>query len=257
MSASSELTDKRIVVVGASSGIGQLAAEAALEAGARVVCVARREAELTTLYGDYPAARIVVADLADPESAQAVAGAVSEHLGQADAVLIAAGAAPLRLIADTSDADWQSVLQTNLVGVNRIIRAVTPAVVDDGVVFCMSSESVGEGRIGLAAYSASKAALEQLLRSWRAEQHRVRIGAIVVGATFPTEFGRDFEETLLLEVLGKWAKRGQLPADAMPTEEVGSAVIGLIAAALSAPKVGFETVVLRSASEPAPPDAFG
>jgi NAD(P)-dependent dehydrogenase (short-subunit alcohol dehydrogenase family) len=251
-----ELTGKRIVVVGASSGIGRVAAQQALMAGARVVVVARREAELKAVFGENANAFPVVADLDDPTSGERVVGAINEHLGGADAVLVAAGRAPLRRVADTDDDDWQQVLRTNLIGVHHVLRTVLPVVVDDGIVLCMSSESVGEGRLGLAAYSASKAALEQLLRSWRAEQHRVRVGAVVVGATFPTDFGRDFGEELLLDALSTWSARGQLPADAMPTEEVGKAVVAVIGAALASPKVGFETVVLRSASAPAPPNTF-
>jgi NAD(P)-dependent dehydrogenase (short-subunit alcohol dehydrogenase family) len=250
------VSGKRIVIVGASSGIGRVAAEQALADGARVIVVARREKELVEVFGSNDSAHPVVADLDDPASGETVVAAINEHLGAADAVLIAAGRAPLRRVADTEDADWQQVLQTNLIGVHRVIQTVLPAVVDDGIILCMSSESVGEGRLGLAAYSASKAALEQLLRSWRAEQHRVRIGAVVVGATFPTDFGRDFGEELLLDALSTWSARGQLPAEAMPTEEVGAAVVGVIGAALVAPKVGFETVVLRSASAPAAPDSF-
>ncbi len=247
----SGITPTRVVVVGASSGIGRAVAEQALAAGARVVCVARREKELDAIFGANPLARVCIADLADPDCAVANAAAITEHHGTADAVLVASGASPLRLVADTDDNDWDQVLQTNLVGVNRVLRGIVPIVADDGIVLCLSSESVGEGRMGLAAYSASKAGLEQLLRSWRAEQHRVRIGTVVIGATMPTDFARDFEGELLLDLLNKWVARGQLPTDAMPTDEVGAAVLALIDAALASPKVGFEHVVLRSASAPA------
>jgi NAD(P)-dependent dehydrogenase (short-subunit alcohol dehydrogenase family) len=121
------------------------------------------------------------------------------------------------------------------------------------VVAALSSESVGEARAGLGAYSASKAALEQSMRSWRGEHPWIRFSTVVVGATFPTEFGTDFDGDLLGEVAREWSRVGQFPTDLMPTAGVVDALVGVLGTALAVPSVGFEHLVLRSPSPPSPP----
>jgi hypothetical protein len=79
------------------------------------------------------------------------------------------------------------------------------------------------------------------------------LNAIVVGATFPTEFSRDFDGDLLGEVLSEWSKRGRLPETMMPTDDVADALTGVLAALAVVPSVGMDHIVLRSPTPPLPP----
>ena len=110
------LTDKVVVVTGASRGIGFACAAAFLEEGAKVVLVSRDPLRLehaaARLHsaGDYPPA-IVCADLTRPEDAKRMADEVAEHFGAVDILVNSAGAAK-RYLPDELDASaWHAAMQ--------------------------------------------------------------------------------------------------------------------------------------------------
>ena len=111
------LAGKRVVVIGASSGIGRGVAEHAVAAGASVVAAARRVEKLAEIEGAIPLAL----DLRDPASREAFAAGVAERLGSIDLLFVSSGSAPLRSLVASDDADWLSALETNLIGVNRTL----------------------------------------------------------------------------------------------------------------------------------------
>lgn len=168
-------------------------------------------------------------------------------------VLVAAGASPLVRFPVAGADDWLAVLETNVMGIHRLIAACLPLLAPGALVGVLSSETVGEARIGLGVYAASKAALEQSLISWRGEHPEARFSTIVVGATFPTDFGREFEPELVGEVLSEWSKRGQLPTEMMPTDDLADALTGVLAALVGLPSIGMDQIVLRSPTAPMPP----
>lgn len=242
------LAGKRVVCIGASAGIGRAFAALAMDQGAQVLAVARRKGELEQLCADGQG-KFVVADMSNVASVSTIAAAATDALGLIDLVFFSAGSAPLRRLGDVDDADWDSVLQTNVVGAHRAIRALLPLMAPGGIVAVLSSESVGESRAGLAVYSASKAALEQLMRSCRAEHPGTRFSTVVVGATTPTEFSNSFDPDLLGEILTEWAAHGHLPAATMPTQEVAEALTGILATMHAAPGINIDEFVIRA---PAP-----
>jgi NAD(P)-dependent dehydrogenase (short-subunit alcohol dehydrogenase family) len=112
----------------------------------------------------------------------------------------------------------------------------------------VSSETVGQPRTALGAYNASKAALEETLKIWRAEEPEVRFSCVAVGATFPTEFGSEFDPELLVASLDDWTRRGLMQEQFMPTDELAAVLVGTLASALRWPSIGIEHISLRSAS---------
>jgi NAD(P)-dependent dehydrogenase (short-subunit alcohol dehydrogenase family) len=100
----------------------------------------------------------------------------------------------------------------------------------------------------LGAYNASKAALEESLKIWRAEEPRVRFSCVAVGATVPTEFGSEFDPELLVASLDDWTRRGLMHEQFMPTDELAAVLVGTLAAALQWPSIGIDHISLRSAS---------
>ena len=252
---SSSLDGRRVVCIGASAGIGRAFAARAIADGAQLLAVARRQKPLDDLCAG-SAATTLSADAARSGAGLAIAAAAHAELGEVDLVFASVGSAPLKRLSETSDSDWESVLQTNLLGTHRVIRALLPLLRDGAIVAVLSSESVGEARAGLAAYSASKAALEQLMRSYRGEHPRLRFVTVVVGGTTPTEFSDAFDPALLRDLLEDWAAHGQLQTATMPTDEVAGVLEQTLAALLDAPGVGLEQVVLRSPAPPVPPGAL-
>ena len=116
------------------------------------------------------------------------------------------------------------------------------------IVGVLSSETIGQPRSGLGAYSASKAALEESLRCWHTEHPNIRFSCVAVGSTVPTEFGNSFDLPLLGDLMGDWALHGLAQAEFMDTDEVGDFLVHMYAAALPYAQVNIEHLVLRSPS---------
>lgn len=239
---------QRVLVVGASAGIGRAFAVQAVGAGADVVLSARRAEALATAVAEAGAGHPVAADICDDDARAALVAAAVDRLGAIDLLFYAAGRADLRLLAETDDAAWHATLDTNVVALNQLLRHALPHLSDTAIVAVLSSEAATMPRSGLAAYAASKAALETALRVWRIEHASIRFSTIAVGATQPTEFGAGFAPELLGPVLEDWSRRGLLQREYMATDEVAAVLVGLYGIALVNPSVGVEYLLLRSPS---------
>jgi NAD(P)-dependent dehydrogenase (short-subunit alcohol dehydrogenase family) len=242
-----DLSGARILVVGASAGIGRAVALGALRDGAQVLMAARRALVLEKLRAE-AGGEIAVADLTVPADAGRLAETVRDRLGGLDMVVSCLGAAPLRMIEDTTDDDWQQVLQTNLVGVHRLMRACLPLLTRDAQVMALSSESVDQPRTGLGAYVTSKAALERLFAAWRAEHPWLRFTTVAVGATYPSDFANSFDDELFTQLLKDWSVRGLAQERLQSPEDVAAVLLGSLASARRRPGVCVEHLVVRSPS---------
>jgi NAD(P)-dependent dehydrogenase (short-subunit alcohol dehydrogenase family) len=249
----SSLAGKRVVVVGASAGIGRSMAVAAVRGGAQVVMSARRADALAEAVAEAGGGTAVAADVCAAEGPdQLVAGAVAE-LGEIDLLVYTVGFADLRRLVDTDAATWHRTLDANVVGFNQLVRAALPHLADDAVVAVLSSETSGAPRLGLVPYAASKAALEASLRGWRAEQSGTRFTCVIVGATQPSDFGTAFEAEELERAFESWMRHGLLQERFMHTDDLATVLVDTLATTLAIPGVGIEEMVLRSPSPVAGP----
>ncbi len=245
----SALAGRRVVVIGASSGVGRSFAAAAIADGADVVLAARRGDRLDEVIAEAGGGRAVVADVSEPEGCRRIVADAHAHLGAIDLVFYAAGSAPLQYLADTTSEQWRAVLETNVIGVQRIISGMIPHMADGAIVAVLSSETaVGRPRPGLGAYGASKAALAESLRVCRLEHPEVRFSCVALGAIQPTEFGKKFAPELLGPMLETWFRQGLMQRDSMATTDVAQLLVDVLGSALRLPGVGIEEIVLRSPS---------
>src|SRR5690242_4166825 len=136
------LAGARVLVLGASSGIGRAFAVGAVKDGARVVLAARRREHLDKARAEAGGGVCVAVDLTEPDGGTRLAEAVGEHLGGLDLLVSCVGAAPLRMLADTSHQDWLRVLETNVIGIHGVLRACLPLLEPRAMVMAMSSESI-------------------------------------------------------------------------------------------------------------------
>ncbi|WP_460308062.1 SDR family oxidoreductase [Actinocorallia aurea] len=242
------LEGARVLVSGASAGIGRAFAVGAVRAGARVVLAARRQAELDKACDEAGGGLAVAVDLTEPDGPGRIAAAVREELGGLDLVVSCVGVAPLKMLVDTDDADWERVFAANVVGTHRLLKACLPLLDASAMVMALSSETVVQPRTGLGAYAASKAALERLLVSWRTEHPWKRFTTVTIGATFPTDFGNGFEGDILMRALEDWGVRGLAQEQMMDPQDVADVLLGTAATALGRPGVCLEHLTVRSPS---------
>jgi NAD(P)-dependent dehydrogenase (short-subunit alcohol dehydrogenase family) len=240
--------DRTIVVVGASSGIGRGIARRFIDAGALVLAAARRTDLLDTLVAEAGAGRAFQCDLLDEDAGERTADEIRRSSDCLDALVVSAGSAPLRRLADTSVDEWRSALETNVIGINRLVAGVLHLLRPESIVIIVSSETAVLPRSHLGAYGASKAALEHSIRQWREEHPWLRLTAVSLGATMPTEFGRHFEADVTAEALQAWSASGHNQQAFMDTEEVCDVLTDVMVTLLHAPSVSLHRLELRSPS---------
>lgn len=173
-----ELTGKSALVTGASRGLGRALAEQLAAAGARVVLVARSEAELArvarTINDAGGEAHALAFDVGKKEDIYPLAGAAAALVGPVDLLIHNAsslGPTPLRLLLDTECEDLSRVLETNVIGPFRLSRALagSMALRKSGTILHISSDASVNAYERWGAYAVSKAALDHLSRVWAAE----------------------------------------------------------------------------------------
>lgn len=233
----------RLLVVGASSGIGHAVATSAAQRGAKVAVAARRIDMLKSL-ADAVGGSAFELDVEDAAAINRVVGAAADALGGLDAVVFTSTVVPFAYIEDTDVATWLHAFSVNAVGANNVVRAALPHLTDNGVVLIASSHDVGRPRAGVAAYSASKAALDEILHSWRSEHPELSILRVGIGPTDDTEILRGADRDLLAQLFESWVEHGQLPARMSALDDVANTLVSLVTMAHENPSVVAEFVQL-------------
>ena len=176
-------------MTGASSGIGAASALALAAAGFEVVAAARRAdrlAEVTSRTGG----RAVVLDVTDPDSVAALAGTMGDDL--ALLVNCAGGAWGVDPVAEADAADWSRMYEVNVLGTQRMIRALVPLLLagSGGHVITIGSTAGHAAYPGGGGYCGAKAAVSSLTRALRLELtgKPVRVTEIAPGMVATEEF---------------------------------------------------------------------
>lgn len=239
----------RLLVVGASSGIGHAVAENAAAVGATVAVAARRMDRLTKL-ADSIGGSAFELDVEDTAAISRVVEQAAEGLGGLDAVVFTSTAVPFANIEDTDVATWVHAFSVNAVGANNVLRAALPHLSENGVVLIASSNDVGRPRAGVSAYGASKAALDEILHSWRSEHPELSIVRVGIGPTADTEILRGADRELLSLLFRSWVEHGQLPAQMSTLTDVANTLVSLVITAHENPSVVTEIVQLAPRIRP-------
>jgi NAD(P)-dependent dehydrogenase (short-subunit alcohol dehydrogenase family) len=242
MTKHKSLAGRRVLVVGASSGVGRAIGLAAAAEGAMVAFSARR-LELLETAVEVAGARscAVVCDVTDGSSVVEAVQAAASAFGGLDTIVYATGVDPLVRIEHVDGAAWSDLFATNVTGASLIVRAALPhlCAVHGRAVF-ISATSVGRPLPGMGAYATSKAALEELARAWRSEHPEVSFSTIAIGMTLGTAVTATWDTDLLSDLGSVWDSRGYLFDNGpgyMRCEEVAETVVSLLAAPTCLPYV--------------------
>lgn len=172
---------RNIVVVGGTAGIGLAVAEHLVGAGAEVVITGRRDAvEIAAGIG----ASFVSMDVTEEETVEAGFAEIARAMGHVDCLVLNAGIDRYHgEIVELDVAVFERVVQVNTIGVARALAAGIGLVPPGGSVVVTSSPAGSVTTPGMAAYSASKAALDMLVRTWALElgPQQIRVNAVLPG----------------------------------------------------------------------------
>jgi NAD(P)-dependent dehydrogenase (short-subunit alcohol dehydrogenase family) len=185
---SGRLEGARVIVTGASRGIGRAVAEGVAAEGGRLVVTATRLGNLDGLLarlGERGAdAHGVALDLADPASARAAASEAVAVLGRVEGLVNNASLLGVRRpLADYPMDVWERVMAVNVSGTLRLIQGVLPAMSRGGAIIDVTSGAAGRPTWG--AYGVSKLALDGVTAMLRDElaDREIRVVGINPGGT--------------------------------------------------------------------------
>jgi NAD(P)-dependent dehydrogenase (short-subunit alcohol dehydrogenase family) len=226
-----ELTNQTALITGGTAGIGLACARLMAREGASVIVTGRDEER-----GKEAAARIdgdvrfIQADLADIESVKSLV----QQAGNVDILVNNAASFPAALTVDQELTSFEKTFDTNVRGTYFLAAGLVPGMLERGrgSIVNVTTMVARKGVPGAGAYSASKAAVESLTRTWAAEfgAHGVRVNSVAPGPTKTEGVEAEWGDTN--EELGRALPLGRTAGP----EEIANAVLFL-----ASPRASFIT----------------
>ena len=174
-----------VFITGGSRGIGAACVRAFAVAGWQVAFTYRVSRETAGALAEQTGALALCADLHDDKAVSRAFGEVRGHFGAPDAVVCNAGIAEQKMFQDITDEDWQRMLDINLMGAVRTIRAALPDLLHrkHGSIVTISSIWGQMGASCESHYAVSKAALIGLTKSLAQEfgPSGIRVNCVAPG----------------------------------------------------------------------------
>ncbi|KOU38752.1 SDR family NAD(P)-dependent oxidoreductase [Streptomyces sp. WM6378] len=172
--------ERVFIVTGGGSGIGAETARLLRAGGHNVVIFGRRPEPLHQVASEI-GALAHPGDVTDLDDVQDLVTTTMATYGRLDGLVLNAGVGRGGAVGDLSDETWEMVLETNLTGPFRLLRAALPHLLEArGAVVAVASVSALRNGPGNAAYATSKAALLQLCRSLAVDYGRAGLRANTV-----------------------------------------------------------------------------
>jgi NAD(P)-dependent dehydrogenase (short-subunit alcohol dehydrogenase family) len=224
----------RVVVVGASSGLGRCIGVGLSQSGADVALLGRRVDRLKDAVGEGGGTGHAIAcDVTEPTGcAEAIAEAATA-LGGIDGLVYTPAIGPLGPIEELSAQGWANVFATNVTGAALVTAAALPHLKESaGSALYLSSVSGSQTPPwpGLGAYAVSKAALDKLVEAWRAEHPSVGFTRVVVGdcaggeGDSITGFASEWDSEMSTRYVTTWLTKGYIAGNLLPVERLVSVV---------------------------------
>ena len=250
----------KVVVVGASSGLGRSIGLGLAERGASVAFLARRLDRLEEAVAEAGDGAVAVqCDVTDEAGCRAAIVEAAEALGGIDGLVYSTGVGPLARLADLDAATWRWAFDANVVGAAIATSAALPYLeASRGAALYLSSVSASltPPWPGLGAYVVSKTALDKLVEAWRTEYPHVGFTRFTVGDCVggeghsTTEFNPGWDLDLAAELAPTWFARNLLSGALIEVAEVVAVTDAVLRVGASA---SIPSVTL--APRPAPPAA--
>ncbi len=219
-----DLKGRTAVVVGGTSGIGQAIALGLAHAGADVIATGRRHEQVKAIAAEIEAVGCrslsITVDVSDRASMEHLLSAALGAFGKVDILVNSAGRIKRGPTIDSSESDWHGILDTNLMGVLRACQIFGRHMLQRGYgrIVNITSLNAFVALHEVAAYAASKAAVQSLTRSLAIEWvgRGVCVNAIAPGV-FPTALNSELlegsargQELLMRTPMGRFGKADEV-----------------------------------------------
>jgi NAD(P)-dependent dehydrogenase (short-subunit alcohol dehydrogenase family) len=247
-----DLSGKRVLVVGASTGIGRHVAIEAARAGANVAVSARSRDKLESAVAEAGGGTVVVGDLREPGDPVRIVDEAIAALGGLDLLVLSSGVSPLMRLEDTPDEVIASVFATNAVGALKLLTYAAQQVTEAAVLGYVSSSSVGNPYPGMVHYAASKAALDQGVDGLRTEYPDIRFTRIAVGPTAGTAIAVDYDPEVAARIVPEQLRYGRVTEKFMTAPELGLVIVEMLAPLVHHPSVEALNLELSPPGGPIP-----
>jgi NAD(P)-dependent dehydrogenase (short-subunit alcohol dehydrogenase family) len=180
------LQGKVAVITGASSGIGLATAKLFVAEGARVFMTARRKTELDAAVDEVGGgAQGIQGDIANLADLNRLFATVREEIGMIDVLFANAGGGAFLPLGSITEEHFDATFATNVKGTLFTVQKALPLIRNGGSIILTGSTSATTGIPAFSVYSASKAAVRSLARSWILDlaPRKIRVNVLVPGAT--------------------------------------------------------------------------
>ena len=219
------LHDRRVIITGASSGVGRALAREMARLGPRLLLTARREGPLRELVADVEksgaaSAETVVGDVTDPQVRSRIVEHVLNQWGGLDVLVNNAGVSAHGRFADGDESTLRRVMEVNFFATAELTRLLAPLLRagQDPLIVNVASILGHRAIPHNSEYCASKFALRGWSESLRAELSRDRIGVLVVSpGTIDTEF---FDHLIADQADTPWATQKGISPEAVARQIV-------------------------------------
>ena len=198
------LREKIVVITGGANGIGAVAASLFGRHGAQIAIVdfdkEAGELKAQQLHGEGIEAAFFQADVANGEKVKEMAAKVIEQFGKVDILINNAGITRDAMMLKLEAADFQKVIDVNLTGVFNCTQAFLPTMLAEGKGKIINTSSIAGtgGNVGQTNYSAAKAGIIGMTRTWAKEFGRKGIN---VNAVAPGFIETDMIDTIPMKVM--------------------------------------------------------
>ncbi|MBX7069137.1 MAG: SDR family oxidoreductase [Microthrixaceae bacterium] len=233
----------RVVIIGASSGLGRCVAMGLGAKGHDVALLARRKDRLDTTVAEMGTGTAIECDVTDETGCHGAVSDAASALGGIDAMVFATGVGTVGRLSDMDAATWHRTLATNVVGAAMATRAALPHLQEsDGraIYFSSVSASMTPAWPGLGAYVASKAALDKMVEAWRIEHPEVGFTRLTVGDCGGGEgdsaigFTAGWDMDLAVEFGRTWYEKGYIAGALLDADDLVDAIDSIIGLGSSA-----------------------
>ncbi|NIE98731.1 SDR family oxidoreductase [Pantoea sp. Acro-805] len=181
---SKKLSGKIALVTGGSSGIGLASAQELAEQGAKVYITGRRQEELdaaVALIG--PSATGIRADASVLGDLDTVFSTIAGESGKLDVLFANAGGGDMMPLGAITEEHFDRIFGTNVRGVLFTVQKALPLLTNGASVILTGSTAAAKGTASFSVYSASKAAVRNLARSWALDlkERGIRVNVVSPG----------------------------------------------------------------------------